>query len=133
MAHAAKRHWRYAEADIALWKAALTVTPEFIARHPVYTARAGDVTLGFYALTGEGATRVLEHFWVGPAHIGTGIGRRLFAHAAEHLRAEGVTALRIESDPYAEGFYLKAGARRVGEVESTPAGRTLPVLLLTLA
>ncbi len=51
-----------------------------------------------------------------PAHIGTGIGRRLFAHVTEHLRAEGVTALRIESDPYAEG-----------------AGRTLPVLLLTLA
>ena len=133
LAHAAKRHWRYAEADIALWKDALTVTPEFIARHPVYRARADDVIVGFYALTGHGATRVLEHLWVAPPHIGIGIGRRLFAHAADHLRAEGVTALRIEADPYAEGFYLKAGARRVGEVASTPAGRTLPVLLLTLA
>ena len=133
LAHAAKRHWRYAEADIARWKDALTLTPEFIARHPVYVARAGGHTLGFYALTGEGAARVLEHFWVTPAHIGTGVGRRLFAHATERLRAEGVTTLRIESDPYAEGFYLKMGARRAGEVESTPAGRALPVLVLTLA
>ncbi|HUF91881.1 MAG TPA: GNAT family N-acetyltransferase [Candidatus Limnocylindria bacterium] len=133
LAHAAKRHWRYAEADIARWRDALTLTPGFIARHPVYAARAGGDIVGVYALTGAGATRVLEHFWVAPAHIGTGIGRRLLAHATTRLRAEGVTALRIESDPHAEGFYLKAGARRVGEVPSTPAGRTLPLLVLTLA
>jgi GNAT superfamily N-acetyltransferase len=133
LAHAAKRHWRYAETDIARWKDALTLTPDFIARHPVYAARAGGDIVGFYALTGDGPTRDLEHFWVAPAHIGAGIGRRLFAHATERLRAEGATTLRIESDPNAEGFYLKAGARRVGDVPSAPAGRTLPVLVLTLA
>ena len=132
LAHAAKRHWRYAEADIALWKDALTLTPEFIARHSVYGARAGRDTVAFYAVTGEGLTRVLEHFWVEPAHIGTGIGRRMFAHATQRLAAEGVTTLRIESDPNAEAFYLKMGAHRVGEVESTPAGRTLPLLVVTL-
>lgn len=83
-------------------------------------------------MTGEGATRVLEHLWVAPTHIGTGIGRRLVAHATERLRAEGVRTVRIESDPNAEGFYVKMGARRVGEVASTPAGRTLPLLVLTL-
>ena len=133
LAHAAKRHWSYPEAHIALWKDALTLTPEFIARHPVYGARAGSDTVAFYAVTGEGPTRVLEHFWVEPAHIGTGIGRRLFAHATERLRAEGVTTLRIESDPNAETFYLRMGARRTGEVESTPAGRMLPLLVFTLA
>lgn len=87
-------------------------------RHRARASRAGGDTVAFYALTGDGATRLLEHFWVAPAHIGTGIGRRLFAHARERLAAEGVTALR--------------GARRVGEVESTPAGRTLPLLILAL-
>jgi GNAT superfamily N-acetyltransferase len=109
LAHAAKRHWRYAEADIARWKAALTLTPDFIARHAVYRATLGGDAVAFYAVTGEGAARVLEHFWVAPAHIGTGVGRRL------------------------KGFYLKAGARRVGEVPSTPPGRTLPLLVLTLS
>jgi GNAT superfamily N-acetyltransferase len=133
LAHAAKRHWRYAEADIARWKAALTLTPDFIARHAVYRATLGGDAVAFYAVTGEGAARGLEHFWVAPAHIGTGVGRRLFAHLTDRLRAEGVTTLRIESDPNAEGFYLKAGARRVGEVPSTPPGRTLPLLVLTLS
>lgn len=132
LAHAAKRHWRYPEPLIALWKDALTLTPEFITRHPVYGARSGGDTVGFYALTGDGATRVLEHFWVAPAYMGRGAGRRMFAHAAERLRTDGATALRIESDPNAEAFYLKMGARRVGEVPSTPAGRTLPLLVLTL-
>jgi GNAT superfamily N-acetyltransferase len=133
LAHAAKRHWGYAEADIARWRDGLTVTPDFIARHAVYCATVAGDTVGFYALTGEGATRILEHFWIAPAHIGAGIGRTLFAHATERLRAEGVHTVRIESDPNAEGFYLKMGARRVGEVESSPAGRTLPVLVLTLS
>ena len=38
LAHAAKRHWRYPEEWIALWRPGLTVTPEFIATHPVYCA-----------------------------------------------------------------------------------------------
>lgn len=133
IAHAAKRHWDYPEPLIALWKDALTLTPAFIGRHPVYVAREDGHSVGFYALTGHGATRVVEHFWVAPARIGAGIGRRLFAHARGRLAAEGVTMLRIESDPNAEGFYLKMGARRVGEVPSQPAGRTLPVLVLTLS
>ena len=42
--------------------------------------------------------------------------------------ALGVTALSIESDPHAEGFYLRLGARRIGEVPSTLPGRVLPLL-----
>jgi GNAT superfamily N-acetyltransferase len=70
--------------------------------------------------------------WVLPDWIGRGAGRALLCHAIEHLRADGARTLRIESDPYAEGFYVHMGARRVGEAPSTPEGRTLPVLLLDL-
>ncbi len=34
---------------------------------------------------------------------------------------------RIAPDPDAEAFYLRLGARRVGEVASTSTGRTLPL------
>ncbi len=44
--------------------------------------------------------------------------------------ASGGATLRIASDPNAEGFYLKMGARRVGETPSQPEGRALPLLLL---
>jgi GNAT superfamily N-acetyltransferase len=130
LAHAAKRHWNYPEEWIGLWRAGLTVTPEFITRYPVYCAWWGDEIVGFYALTQAPPDRELEHMWVAPAYIGRGVGAQLLAHAVAILRAEGSRTLKIESDPYAESFYIKHGARRVGSIPSTPAGRTLPVLSL---
>ena len=130
IAHAAKRHWKYPEAWIRLWRDALSLTPQFVERHPVYCAVAGASVLGFYALSGAGATRELEHFWVAPQDMGHGVGARMFAHAVATLRADGARVLRIASDPYAEGFYLRMGAQRVGEWPSTPRGRTLPLFVL---
>jgi GNAT superfamily N-acetyltransferase len=128
IAHVGKRHWKYPEAWIALWRRDLTVSPEFIERHPVHVAVVDDAPVGFYALLFAGADCELEHFWVLPARMGAGIGRRLFEHALSCCRAIGVRRLWINADPNAEGFYRRMGARRVGAVPSTPAGRTLPRL-----
>lgn len=128
LAHAAKRHWRYPEEWIALWRRDLTFTHAFIERYPVYCALEGDAIVGVYALLFAGADCELEHFWIAPARMGTGIGRALFEHAVERCRAIGARRLWINADPNAEGFYQRMGARRVGEVPSTPAGRTLPRL-----
>ncbi len=65
--------------------------------------------------------------WVDPQHIGVGLGASLFSHAVGTVRAMGGSLLRIASDPDAEGFYLRMGARRVGVVPSKPPGRELPV------
>lgn len=130
LAHAAKRHWHYPEGWIALWRRDLTFTPELIERFPVYVAGDGDAIMGVYALVFAGADCELEHFWVAPARMGAGVGRALFAHAVERCRAIGARRLWITADPNAEGFYARMGARRVGEVPSTPAGRTLPRLEL---
>ena len=129
VAHAAKRHWRYPEDWIRLWRDALTVTPAFVARHPVGCAVRGASVLGFYALSGTGPVRELEHLWVVPGHIGRGVGARLLEHAVAALRADGARELRIASDPYAVGFYLRMGARCLGDWPSTPRGRTLPLLV----
>ena len=115
-----------------LWEADLTLTPEFVAGHPVYCVTQHRTILGFYALSGEDATRELEHMWVDPSHIGAGLGRLLFSHLLGHLRRKGVARLVIASDPNAEGFYRRLGARRVGAVSSRPAGRRLPLLVFRL-
>ena len=128
VAHAAKRHWRYPEAWIAGWRRDLTFTPEFIERYPVYCAAEGDAVVGVYALVFAAADCELEHFWVVPSRMGAGVGRALFEHAVEGCRAIGARRLWINADPNAEGFYKRMGARRVGEVPSTPAGRMLPRL-----
>jgi GNAT superfamily N-acetyltransferase len=165
IAHAAKRHWGYSDDLIALWEDDLTVTPAFIADHPVFCAVQAGVLIGFYALSrtrddqAESVTDYtdftdaadfaqdsvksvesvaakpvfeLEHMWVTPQHIGTGVGKLLFDHAVLTARLLGGFELTVVSDPHAEGFYLRMGARRVGEAPSKPEGRTLPFLALDL-
>jgi GNAT superfamily N-acetyltransferase len=115
-----------------LWEADLTVTPEFVAGHLVYCGTRDGAIVGFYALSGERSTRELEHMWVDPKHIGTGVGRLLFSHLLAHLRRSGARRLMIASDPNAAGFYRRLGARRVATVASRPPGRRLPLLELRL-
>jgi GNAT superfamily N-acetyltransferase len=130
IAHRAKRHWGYGDELIALWSGELTFTPEAIARSPVYLAEAEGCRMGVYALEGASSERELEHLWVDPQFMGRGVARALLAHALEQARADGASRIWIVSDPNAEEFYRHMGARRVGEVASTPEGRKLPVLLL---
>ena len=132
IAHAAKRHWGYSDELIALWQADLTVTPEFIASQPVFCAMLDGEIAAFYALLRQGKSFELEHMWVDPKHMGAGVGRLLFDHAVRTARSMGGSILRIVSDPHAEEFYLRMGARRVGEAPSKPEGRTLPLLVVDL-
>ena len=133
IAHAAKRHWGYPEEWIRLWAADLTLSAELIAAQPVYAACRGAEIVGLYALSRDGDAFELEHMWVDPAHMGRGFGARLFEHASATARSLGGATLRIASDPHAEGFYRRMGARRVGEVASAPEDRKLPLLIFDLA
>lgn len=130
IAHAAKRHWGYPEGWIALWKEALTITPDFIASNEVYVASVTDEVAGFYALLDHGDKVTLEHLWVMPQYIGRGVGGALFDHAVKAARAMGAATMEIESDPNAEGFYKRMGARRIRELSSEIEGkpRVLPLL-----
>jgi GNAT superfamily N-acetyltransferase len=133
IAYAAMAHWGYPEEGLTLWRNALTITEDLVTRSPVYGAWVDGTLVGFYALSGAGDVRALEHLWVLPARMSSGIGRTLVRHLLTLVRAGGGHGLRIASDPNAEASYLRLGARRVGEVPSTPTGRTLPLLLLDAA
>jgi GNAT superfamily N-acetyltransferase len=131
LALAGKRHWGYPEAWLEAWRGALSITPAYIEAQLVSSAEdeAGRV-VGFYALERAGDRLALEHLWLTPSLIGSGLGRRLFEHAVESARALGATELFIEADPNAEGFYLHMGAKRIGELVSRLTGeeRILPQL-----
>ncbi len=130
IAHDAKRYWGYPEHWIQHWQADLTISPDFITNHDVYVAEKEDRLLGFYALLFRENKAELDHLWVAPEHIGTGVGKELFIHAMERVASQNVSGVEISSDPKAEGFYLKMGAVRVGEVDSEMDGqpRLLPRL-----
>ncbi len=135
IAHAAKRHWGYRERWIEIWKDALTITPDFISTHEVYVANVDGKLAGFSAVVVVDDKAWLEHLWVLPEHIGTGLGKLLFTHATGVAAATGASALEIESDPNAEGFYKRMGSRQVGEVVSEIEGkkRVLPLLRFDLS
>ena len=126
----AKRHWGYPEHWIKHWESDLTISPDFIDDNHVYVyEREGDV-LGFYALCVNGNKAELEHMWVTPAAIGTGIGKELFLDAMERAAALEVREIEISADPNAAGFYERMGASQIGETEGSIDGqvRKLPRL-----
>lgn len=132
IAFTSKGHWGYPEHWMEQWRDALTITPEFVRDNEVYVANLDGEPAGYYALTDRGKT--LEHLWVTPSRIGSGIGRGLFEHAVARAASLGAREVEIEADPNAEGFYLRMGARRVGgrTYEIDGRQRVLPLLVIEI-
>lgn len=129
-----KAHWGYDAAFLGACRAELTLTPETLQTHDVWMVEAQRQPIGFYSLGDLGGAEAdLVHLFVAPEAIGTGVGQALWAHAVARARAQGYASLRIESDPYAEAFYRKMGAERVGwSTSSVQPGRSLPLLTFSL-
>ncbi|MEZ4596103.1 MAG: GNAT family N-acetyltransferase [Chloroflexota bacterium] len=138
-----KAHWGYGRELLDRWLEDLSISPEAIGHDAVLVAETGDApvrVLGFARVT-RGARREvpgpapaqLKDLWVEPGDIGSGVGRALFVAACEVARTLPAERLLIVADPNAEGFYLRMGARRIGEEASEVVdGRALPILMLDL-
>jgi GNAT superfamily N-acetyltransferase len=130
IAHAAKRHWGYPESWINHWQADLTISPDYLANNHVFVAESDGQIVGFYALLVRKDKAELDHMWVAPEHMGTGVGKELFIHAMQQAAGRNISEVEILSDPNAEGFYRKMGAYRIGETVSEVDGqpRSLPLM-----
>lgn len=139
-----KAHWGYDPELLRRWSDDLAITPEDIRRDAVVIAELGDDPdrriAGFARITRGARTQLdrpaagrLNDLWVEPGDIGAGVGRALFDAACEVARTLPADQLLIVADPNAEGFYLRMGARRIGEEASEVVdGRRLPILLVDL-
>ncbi len=149
LARRSKAHWGYDAELLRRWADDLRITPQDIVRDVVLLAEVGAAgappaapvrLAGFARVTEEvritlaaPAPAQLKDLWVEPGAIGEGVGRALFLAAREVARTLPSDQLLIVSDPNAEGFYLRMGARRIGEEASEVVdGRRLPILLLDL-
>ena len=127
----AKAHWGYDTDFMARSAASLTISRALIESGLVLVAEGENAGLLGMASLDPLKDKVwdLLHMFVEPAAIGTGVGRILFARIAALAQTKGGTRLSILSDPHAEGFYLRLGARRAGEAPSDSiSGRMLPLL-----
>lgn len=136
---ASKKYWGYPDELMEIWRNFLTVTPGTIAENLVYVAQTGpgggtnEEIAGYYSLTGGAQRhRELHALFIQPKYIGRGVGTELFRHARWRARSLDSKLLVIASDPNAEGFYLRQGARRLQMVETQPPGRKIPLLGLVL-
>ena len=102
-----KAHWGYPDDFLAAFASGLDLSPEYIARHDVRVAVSEDHIVGFAALVGDGATRVLDHLWVTRSWIGRGVGTLLFLDACQRASAGGASRLELEAEPHAVGFYTR--------------------------
>ena len=114
----AKRYWGYPEHWIKHWESDLTISSDFIRDNHVYVAEENGEIRGFYALCVAGDKAELEHMWVKPAVIGTGVGKEMFLDAMERAAKLNVDAVEISSDPNAAEFYKRMGATQIGEVDA---------------
>jgi GNAT superfamily N-acetyltransferase len=128
----AKRFWGYPEHWIKHWQSDLTLSPEYLATNPVFLAEKDEQILGFYALIIRQNQAELDHLWVTPEHIGSGVGKALFLHAMQNAARRNVSEIEILADPNAEGFYRKMGAHRIGEEVSEIDGNTRSLPRLTI-
>lgn len=124
----AKSHWGYDTAFLEGARSALTIDADTIAASRIYVVEDDGAVVGFYGLVGEPPEGRLEWMFLEPGSIGHGLGRLLWDDAMRVAGEGGFTTLLIESDRYAEPFYLAMGADRIGSTVSPVDGAALPLL-----
>ena len=131
-----KAHWGYDAAFMRQSRAALTVTEAMISSGRVLVAETAAGRLAGVAAVArldECGRFVLSLMFVDPAAIRAGIGRALFKVAVRLAASAGGTSLTILADPFAEAFYRRLGAVRIGEAPSDAIpGRMVPLLEYTI-
>jgi N-acetylglutamate synthase-like GNAT family acetyltransferase len=122
-----KGHWGYSREQLEIWRKDLKIEEKYIQEHSVRTIWKDSKIVGFFAII-EGKENLLDHLWLHPEVIGTGLGSLAFREIIKEMERLEIEDFYIISDPDAEGFYLHQGAKKVGEVESIPQNRMLPKL-----
>ena len=131
LAHRAKAHWGYPTEWLQLWNGDLTISGDYLLAHRSFVAESGGKRVGLCVLEIRGKRATLGHVWVSPECHRKGIGTALVARSLEAAVKAGVRSVEVVADPFAEGFYVRLGARKLRDEPAPMPGapeRTLPVL-----
>lgn len=125
IAKKAKASWRYTQSQLDAWRETLTIQPGHIGSSFTYVVEVESEVAGFYSLRNSEGTWILDHLWVLPKCMRRGLGRALLSHARSLAARDGAAYIAVDSEPYAEPFYLACGAQRVGAVAAPVEGEPL--------
>lgn len=122
-----KATWNYSEEFILACKEDLTITEEYINNNFVYVLENDNTKIGFFSFLRN--DKALDFLYTHPRYKGKGYGKIMWKFVIEQANELGIKSFTIDSDPNAKGFYLKMGAKLIGETPSTVfKGRLLPLL-----
>ena len=99
-----KAVWGYDSDFMQACRAELTIRPADLARSVFRVATIDDAIVAMAQIAVAGDDAELAKLFVAPGTIGTGVGKTLFAWAANEARMRGATRLWIEADPDAAAF-----------------------------
>ncbi|HDR6311207.1 TPA: GNAT family N-acetyltransferase [Bacillus cereus] len=122
-----KATWNYSEEFILACKEDLTITDEYIKNNFVYVLENDNTKIGFFSFLRN--DKALDFLYIHPRYKGKGYGKIMWKFVIEQANELGIKSFTIASDPNAKGFYLKMGAKLIGETPSTVfKDRLLPLL-----
>ncbi|PGO32693.1 GNAT family N-acetyltransferase [Bacillus cereus] len=122
-----KATWNYSEEFILACKEDLTITEEYIKSNFVYVLENDNTRIGFFSFLRD--DNALDFLYMHPIYKGKGYGKILWEFVIEQANELGIKSFTIDSDPNAKEFYLKMGAKLIGEIPSTVfKDRLLPLL-----
>ncbi|MDT8979287.1 GNAT family N-acetyltransferase [Paenibacillus sp. chi10] len=132
LAYASKAYWGYDEAFMEACREDLTITEAHLTAAQLFVVEKNQQIQGFIALEQDISQQdkgLVTYLFIHPNAIGRGYGQALWNRMIDAARDQGIRAVLVHSDPHAEPFYIRMGARRIGEIASTVfPGRDLPVL-----
>jgi GNAT superfamily N-acetyltransferase len=135
-----KAVWNYPQTYFDIWVKEFTLSSDYIQNNDVFVFETNKTILGYYSLVILNEDLLvtpdikiesglwLEHMFIEPQHIGSGLGKKLFIHCIEQSELKSYEKLKTLSDPNASQFYIKMGCRYVKEYPSTIENRTTPYL-----
>lgn len=141
ISYASKRYWNYPQEYFQVWEKELLVTREYIKENMVFVGEEQGEVKAYYSVVNvvEDKTKLgvgfakgywLDHMFVLPDRIGSGLGRKMFVHLRNWCRNKAIRQVNILAEPYARGFYEKMGCQYEQEYPSTIPERTTPLLIL---
>lgn len=127
LAYKSKAYWGYSKDFLDKCIDDLTVTVNDIESNPVYVMEIHHNMVGFFNF--ELSTEKLDALFIDPDFIGKGIGKLLWKNLLNIAKDLDMKQFTLDSDPNAEGFYLKMGAKKIGSIPSSFfTDRSLPLL-----
>lgn len=128
LALSSKATWNYSEEFILACKEDLTITEQYMKNNYVYILEENQEMIGFFSFQRK-EVNSLDFLYLDPAYKGKGYGRILWESVVQKAVELSIKSFTIDSDPNAKGYYVKMGAKLIGETPSTVLKkRMLPLL-----